>query len=245
MNLVPAEKIINSLSFSHLAELIEIEDDVKRTFYEIEAIKGLWSVKELRRQVSTLYFERIGLSKDPLVMSTIVQSGIEMQNASDVIKSHFAFEFLDIRNKTLIEESALEQALLDHFQEFLFEMGRGFCLEARQKRILIGGEYFFIDMVLYHRVLKCHVLIELKSDRFNHSHISQLNTYLNYYKKEMMEESDNPPVGILMVADKNNPLVEYALAGLDNQLFVSRYLLQLPDKSLLRDFIAAEVKKER
>jgi predicted nuclease of restriction endonuclease-like (RecB) superfamily len=241
---ISAKKIINNLSFSHLAELIEISEPVKRTFYEIESIKGLWSVKELRRQINTLYFERMGLSSDPEQMSMIIQSNAERQNAADIIKSHFAFEFLDIRDRSLIEESNLEQSLLDHFQDFLFEMGRGFCLEARQKRILIGGEYFFIDMVLYHRILKCHVLIELKSDKFNHSHISQLNTYLNYYKKEMMESSDNPPVGILMVADKNNPLVEYALAGLDNQLFVSRYLIQLPDKSILHDFIASEIRKD-
>jgi predicted nuclease of restriction endonuclease-like (RecB) superfamily len=245
VNFVSAEKLINNLSFSHLAELIEIEDPLKRTFYENEAIKGLWSVKELRRQVNTLYFERMGLSNNPTLMSTTIQAASEAHNADDVIKSHFAFEFLDIRDKALIEESDLEQALLDHFQNFLFEMGRGFCLEARQKRILIGGEYFFIDMVLYHRILKCHVLIELKSDKFNHSHISQLNTYVNYYKKEMMEETDNPPIGILMVADKNNPLVEYALAGLDNKLFVSRYLLQLPNKDLLLDFIAKEIKNNR
>lgn len=176
-------------------------------------------------------------------MSKFVQSGINPQTASELIKSHFAFEFLGIEDRTIIEENNLEQSLLNHFQNFLLEMGRGFCLEARQKRILIGGEYFFIDMVLYHRILKCHVLIELKSDKFNHAHISQLNTYLNYYKKEIVEASDNPPIGILLVADKNNPLVEYALAGMDNQLFVSRYLLQLPDKKQLHDFITAEIKK--
>jgi predicted nuclease of restriction endonuclease-like (RecB) superfamily len=239
---VSPEKIINNLSFSHLAELIEINDPLKRIFYELESIKGQWSVKELHRQINTLYFERMGLSTNPKSMSILTNSKTEKQNTSDIIKSHFAFEFLGITDKAIIEESDLEQSLLNHFQDFLLEMGRGFCLEARQKRILIGDEYFFIDMVLYHRILKCHVLIELKSDKFNHAHISQLNTYLNYYKKEIKEESDNLPVGILMVADKNNPLVEYALAGMDNQLFVSRYLLQLPDKKQLQDFIAAEVK---
>jgi predicted nuclease of restriction endonuclease-like (RecB) superfamily len=242
-NQVTYDKIVNNLSFSHLAELIEIENQLKRSFYELEAIKGQWSVKELRRQIDTLYFERTGLSNNPAQMSVSVQAKTDKQNASDIIKSHFAFEFLGIKDKAIIEESDLEQSLLDHFQDFLMEMGRGFCLEARQKRILIGDEYFFIDMVLYHRILKCHVLIELKSDKFNHAHISQLNTYLNYYKKEVIEDTDNPPIGILMVADKNNPLVEYALAGMDNQLFVSRYLLQLPDKKQLHDFIAAEIKR--
>lgn len=236
------EKLLNSLSFSHFVELIEVEDPIKRTFYELECVKGHWSVRELRRQINTLYFERSGISGNPAQMSVKTQSSAEQQQTSDIIKSHFAFEFLGISNKTIIEENDLERGLLDHFEDFLLEMGRGFCLEARQKRILIGDEYFFIDMVLYHRILKCHVLIELKSDKFNHAHISQLNTYLNYYKREIKEESDNPPIGILMVADKNNPLVEYALAGLDNQVFVSRYLLQLPDKKQLQDFIASEIK---
>lgn len=241
---ISAEKIINSLSFSHIAELIEVQDNLKRQFYEIEAIKGHWSVRELRRQIDTLYFERIGMSNDPGQMSQSLNTRTEKQNTVDLVKSHFAFEFLGISDKSIIEESDLEQALLDHFQAFLLEMGRGICLEARQKRILIGGEYFFIDMVLYHRILKCHVIVELKSDRFNHAHISQLNTYVNYYKKEIMEDSDNPPIGILLVADKNNPLVEYALAGMDNQLFVSTYLLQLPDKKQLQEFISSEIKRE-
>lgn len=241
---ISPDKIINSLSFSHLAELIEVKDKLKRQFYEVEAIKGQWSVRELRRQIGTLYFERVGLSNDPGQMSQTLSARTEQQNTADLVKSHFAFEFLGIADKSIIEESDLEQALLDHFQEFLLEMGRGICLEARQKRILIGDEYFFIDMVLYHRILKCHVIVELKSDRFNHAHISQLNTYLNYYKKEIMEESDNPPIGILLVADKNNPLVEYALAGMDNQLFVSTYLLQLPNKKQLQEFISSEIKRE-
>ncbi|MES2454054.1 MAG: PDDEXK nuclease domain-containing protein [Bacteroidota bacterium] len=239
---IAVERLLTSLSFSHFIELIEVDDALKRNFYEVECAKGQWSVRELRRQINTLYFERSGLSGNPAQMSIKTQSEAEQQNTSDFIKSHFAFEFLGINGKTIIEESDLERALLDHFQDFLLEMGRGFCLEARQKRILIGDEYFFIDMVLYHRILKCHVLIELKSDKFNHAHISQLNTYINYYKKEIKENSDNPPIGILMVADKNNPLVEYALAGLDNQVFVSRYLLQLPDKKQLQDFIASEIK---
>ena len=143
----------------------------------------------------------------------------------------------------MIEESDIEQALLNHFQEFIMELGIGFCIEARQKKILIGEEYFFIDLVLYHRILKCHVLVELKADAFNHAHIAQLNTYVNYYKKEIKETADNSPIGILLVADKNKPLVEFALGTVSNKLFVSKYQLQLPDKKELEMFVKEEMKK--
>lgn len=239
---LPAEKLFQNLSFSHLAELIEIEDSLKRTFYEMECIKGAWSVRELKRQINSLYFERMGLSNNPEKMSLLVLDKTEKATPESLIKSHFTFEFLGITNKSLIEESELEQAILDHLQDFLIEMGRGFCFEARQKRILIGDEYFFVDLVMYHRILKCHVLIDLKVEKFNHAHLSQLNTYVNYFKKEIKEESDNPPVGILMVIDKNETLVEYALDGIDNKLFVSKYLLQIPDKEKLKEFILKEIK---
>jgi hypothetical protein len=133
--------------------------------------------------------------------------------------------------------------LLDHLQIFLLEMGRGYCFESRQQKILIGDEYFFIDMVFYNRILKCHVLVDLKVEAFTHHNAGQLNTYLNYYKKEVMEPGDNPPVGILMVTDKNKALVEYATAGMDNQLFVSKYLVQLPSEEQLLAFVEKELKK--
>lgn len=143
----------------------------------------------------------------------------------------------------MVEESDLETALLTHLQEFLLELGHGFCFEARQKKILIGDEYYFIDLVFYHRILKCHVLIDLKVEPFNHQNAGQLNTYLNYYKKEMAEPADNPPVGILLVTDKNTALVEYATAGMDNALFVSKYLVHLPDAAQLQQFVQNELKQ--
>lgn len=239
---LPAEKLFQNLSFSHLAELIEIEDPLKRAFYEMECIKATWSLRELKRQINSLYFERMGLSNNPAKMSELVLEKSEKANPEAIIKSHFTFEFLGIANKALIEESELEQAILDNLHDFLIEMGRGFCFEARQKRILIGDEYFFVDLVMYHRILKCHVLIDLKVEKFNHAHLSQLNTYVNYFKKEIKEDSDNPPVGILLVIDKNKALVEYALDGIDNKLFVSKYLLQIPDKTKLKEFIIKEIK---
>ena len=239
-----ADKLVSRLSFSHLCELFPVREPLKRAFYELECIKGSWSVKELKRQMGSLYYERLLLSNEPEKMEQYVQNRTgRLPQPRELIKDHHIFEFLDIGTKSLIEESELEQALLDHLRDFILELGNGFCFEARQKRILIGDEYFYVDMVLYHRILKCHVLIELKVEPFNHGNISQLNTYVNYYKKEMMQPDDNPPVGILMITDKNSALVEFATAGLDNKLFVSKYQLQLPSKQQLTDFVKNELQK--
>jgi hypothetical protein len=151
--------------------------------------------------------------------------------------------FLGIRNNGLIEETDLEAALVNHLQEFILELGNGFCFEARQKRILIDDTYFFADLVFYHRILKCHVIIEIKVDAFAHHHLSQLNTSVAYYNAEVKQKDDNPAVGILLCTEKGQKLVEYATAGMDNHLFVSKYLLQLPNKEKLEEFIITEMKK--
>lgn len=240
---VPGEKLLSKLSFSHLVELIKIQDHLKRTFYEIECIKGTWSVRELKRQINSLYFERSGMSAKPELLSEITQQKAEMAGPTDIVKSLYAFEFLGLKTKDALEEGDLETALLDHLQDFMMEMGHGFCLDARQKKILIGDEYFFIDLVFYHRILKCHVLVELKVEDFKHHQIGQLNTYVNYYKATEMQTDDNPTVGILLVTNKNNALVEFATAGIDNHLFVSKYLLELPKKEQLEAFINNELLK--
>ena len=238
---VPGEKLLSKLSFSHLVELIKIQDHLKRTFYEIECIKGTWSVRELKRQINSLYFERSGMSAKPELLSEMTQQKAETAGPTDIVKSLYAFEFLGLKTKDALEESDLETALLDHLQDFMMEMGHGFCLDARQKKILIGDEYFFIDLVFYHRILKCHVLVELKIEDFKHHQIGQLNTYVNYYKATEMQTDDNPTVGILLVTNKNNALVEFATAGIDNHLFVSKYLLELPKKEQLEAFINNEL----
>lgn len=240
---VPGEKLLSKLSFSHLVELIKIQDHLKRTFYEIECIKGTWSVRELKRQINSLYFERSGMSAKPELLSEITQLKAETAGPTDIVKSLYAFEFLGLKTKDALEESDLETALLDHLQDFMMEMGHGFCLEARQKKLLIGDEYFFIDLVFYHRILKCHVLIELKIEDFKHHQIGQLNTYVNYYMATEMQTDDNPTVGILLVTNKNKALVEFATAGIDNHLFVSKYLLELPKKEQLEAFINNELLK--
>lgn len=237
---IKPEELLTKLSYSHFLELISISDLSKREFFEIETIKNTWSVRELRRQINTLYFKRSGISKKPDQLSKIINEKAERINPEDIIKSPFTFEFLDISPKDVVYENDLEKALLDHLETFLLEMGHGFCFESKQKRILIGGEYFFIDLVFYHRILKCHVLVELKVDEAKHEHIGQLKTYVNYYKKEIMQKDDNPPVGILLVTNQNKALVEYAIADSDQQLFVSKYLLELPSEKEL----IAEIQRE-
>lgn len=238
---VSPHEIIELLSFTHLVQLFPIKDPLKRTFYELECIKGNWKVDELRRQISTLYFERSGLSLNPGKLSEITQSKAEKSTTNDFIKSPFTFEFLGLKSKDIVYESDLEQALIDNLEEFLLELGHGFCFEAKQKRITIGGKYYFIDLVFYHRVLKCHVLVELKMKEVEHENIGQLKTYINYYKKNITLPDDNPPVGILLVTENDKELVEYAVADSDQDLFVSKYILELPSKNKLQEFIRKEL----
>ena len=243
LGMIPSEKLIRRLSYTHFVQLLPIEDPIKRQFYELECIKGTWSVRELNRQIKTLYYERLGLSNQPEKLSSEVQGKSEKNNWLETIKSPFTFEFLGLKSKDVVYESDIEQALIEHLQDFILELGHGFCFEARQKRILIGNKYYFCDLVFYHRILKCHVLIDLKIDEFSHEHFGQLKTYVNYYKKEIMCPDDNPPVGILLVTDKDHALVEYATADSDKDIFVSKYLLELPSKEKLIKFIKSEISK--
>lgn len=238
---VPPDRIIDRLSFTHLVQLFPIENALKRTFYEIECIKGNWSITELRRQINSLYFERSGLSSNPEKLSRLVQEKSVGMVPTDIIKSPFTFEFLGLKSKDVVYESDLEQALIDHLEEFLLELGYGFCFEAKQKRITIGDKYYFIDLVFYHRVLKCHVLIDLKMKEVEHEHIGQLKTYINYYKRNIMQPDDNPPVALLLVTENNEALVEYAVADSDKDLFVSKYMLDLPSTRQLMEFIRMEL----
>ena len=239
---VPPDKIIDRLSFTHLVQLFPIEDPLKRTFYEIECIKGNWKVEELKRQINSLYFERSGMSNNPEKLSRIVQENSVALLPTDIIKSPFTFEFLGLKAKDVVYESDLEQALIDHLEEFLLELGHGFCFEAKQKRITIGDRYYHIDLVFYHRILKCHVLIDLKMKEVEHENIGQLKTYINYYKKNIMLPDDNPPVALLLVTENNKELVEYAVADSDQDLFVSKYILELPTTKQLEDFIRKELR---
>ncbi len=235
--LPPHPELIYRLSFSHLAELIQLPDPTQRRFYEIECIRGNWSVRELRRQIASLYYERSGLSKNKTKLSATAHAKAETFQPAQIIRDPYIFEFLGLHSRDTMGESDLEDALLERLQEFLLEMGHGFCFEARQKRILIGGEHFFVDLVFYHRVLKCHILVELKTQAFSHENLGQLNTYVAYYKKHEMTAGDQPPVGILLCTRKNQALVEFALGDLPNSLFVSNYAVEMPDKTAMENFL--------
>lgn len=233
----PAETIVSSLSFSHFRELLSIEDPLVRFFYETECIRGTWSVRELRRQISTNLHIRIGLSEDKMRVMMSVNHRAEPNHPTLAIRDPYTFEFLGLKPKDVFSENDLEDALIEHLQEFLLEMGKGFCLEARQKRIIIDGEYYFADLVFYNRFLHCNVIVEIKNDEFRHEHIGQLNAYVSHYAENEMQAGDNPLVGILLCMRKGKKMVEYALGNLDNQLFVSTYQLQLPDRQQLENFI--------
>ena len=241
--LIPGGQLVDRLSFTHFIELIKLEDPLKRTFYEIECIRGNWSVRELKRQINSLYYERSGLSKDKKKLAALAQEGAETAEPRLAIRDPYVFEFLGLNPKEVMSESHLEDQLIDKLEAFLLELGHGFCFEARQKRILIGDEHFFVDLVFYHRILKCHILVDLKLEKFSHENIGQLNTYVSWYRENMMIEGDNLPVGILLCTDKNHALVEYALAGMDNNLFVSKYLLELPKKEEMQRFIEEQIRE--
>jgi predicted nuclease of restriction endonuclease-like (RecB) superfamily len=238
------KELITRLSFSHFVELLAVEDLLKRAFYEIECIRGNWGSRELKRQIASLYFERSGLSRDKAKLATLAHAGAETAEPRLAIRDPYIFEFLGLKAREVMSESHLEDQLLDKLQEFLLELGHGFCFEARQKRILIGDTYGFIDLVFYHRILKCHVLIELKLQEFSHENIGQINTYVSWYARNMMAEGDNPPIGILLCTQKDHALAEYALAGMDNQLFVSKYQLHLPKREQLQRELERTLKEE-
>ena len=237
--ITPAAELVSKLSFSHIVEILTIDDPLARFFYETECIRCCWSVKELRRQISTNLYFRAGVSQKPELL--LERTEINTSPAI-TIKDPFSFEFLGLRPEAFTEND-LENALIGHLQEFLLEMGKGFCFEARQKRMIIDDEYYFADLVFYNRILHCNVIIELKDDEFRHADLSQLNAYVSYFRENEMNIGDNPPVGILLCTRKGEKMVEYALAGMDNDLFVSTYMLSLPDKKTLQEFLLKEIEK--
>lgn len=234
----PANKIVNYLSFSHLREIMTQSDPLARYFYETECIRGGWSVRELRRQIETNLYFRAGVSKQPEKLMSLIKA--DVATPESIVRDPLSLEFLGLQMNDVVSESALEDALILHLQDFLLELGSGFCFESRQKRIIIDGNYYFADLVFYHRYLHCNVIVELKNDSFKHEYIGQLNAYVAYYKANEMREGDNPPVGILLCTQKGEQMVEYATAGMDKNLFVSTYRLHLPDKSTLEHFLEAQ-----
>jgi predicted nuclease of restriction endonuclease-like (RecB) superfamily len=216
-----------------------LDDPWKRAFYENECLKSSWSKRELQRQISSLLYERTGLSRDKqaVIERARRQASDARLQISDLIRDPYVLEFVGLAEQPRYTESDLETALLDHIQTFLLELGSGFCFEARQKRITVGNEHDYIDLVFYHRLLRGHLLIDLKVRHFQHGDAGQMNFYLNYWKREVTSPEDNPPVGLLLCSDKDQTKVEYAIGGLDHQVFVSRYLVALPEPNEIKRLI--------
>ena len=239
----PGKTIISHLSFTHLREIMALDDPLARYFYEQECIKCTWSVRELRRQISTNLFVRAGISTNPEKLLSL--PSVQGHDSAELqIRQPFTFEFLGLKAQEVVDEHDLEDALISHLQEFILELGKGFCLEARQKRIIIDDEYYYPDLVFYNRILHCGVIIELKNEEFSYENFGQLNAYVSHYRENEMQPGDNPPIGILLCTRKGKKMVEYALAGMDNNLFVSTYMLQLPDKKTLEEFLLKQLEEE-
>ena len=242
--MTPGAILISRLSYSHIREIMAIDDPLARYFYEQECIKCTWSVRELRRQISTNLYVRAGISSNPEKMLSL--PGMKGHDSNELqIREPFTFEFLGLRAQEVVTEQDIEDALITHLQEFILELGKGFCFESRQKRIVIDDEYYYPDLVFYNRYLHCSVILELKDSEFSHENLGQLNAYVSYYRENEMQPGDNPPIGILLCTRKGKKMVEYALAGMDNQLFVSTYMLQLPDKKTLEDFLLKQLDKNK
>ena len=239
----PGKTIISHLSFTHLREIMTLDDPLARYFYEQECIKCTWSVRELRRQISTNLYVRAGISTNPEKLLSL--HSVQGHDSAELqIRQPFTFEFLGLKAQEVVDEHDLEDALISHLQEFILELGKGFCLEARQKRTIIDDEYYYPDLVFYNRILHCGVIIELKNEEFSYENFGQLNAYVSHYRENEMQPGDNPPIGILLCTRKGKKMVEYALAGMDNNLFVSTYMLQLPDKKTLEEFLLKQLEEE-
>lgn len=238
---LPVAKLL-TFSWTHLADLIRLDDPWKRAFYENECLKGGWSKRQLQRQIGSLLYERTSLSTDKrtVIEHARQQAFDSPAQIADLIRDPYVLEFVGLAENPHYLERDLETALLDHLQTFLLELGTGFCFEARQKRITVGNEHDYLDLVFYHRILRCHLLIDLKIRPFQHGDAGQMNFYLNFWKAEMMIEGDQPPVGLILCTDKKETRVDYATAGLDHHLFVSRYLVALPKPEDLQHLIETD-----
>ena len=232
------------LSWSHYIALVSISDNIARKFYERQAINENLSVRELERQVDSSLFERLALSKDKKGVLKLSQKGHIVSNALEAVKDPYVLDFLKIPQSHKMTEKGLEQKIIDNLQMFLLELGKGFAFVARQYRLSLRNKHHAIDLVFYHRILKCFVLIDLKIRKVDHGDIGQMNLYLNYFKTEENVAGDNEPIGIILSAEKDEVLVEYAMGGISNKIFVSKYQLYLPDKKQLQKKVKAIISEK-
>ncbi len=231
----PKRSMLRSeLSWSHYRLLMRVEDETVRSFYAEESVKTGWSVRQLQRQINTMFYHRILASKDKDSVSAEIQTSVPKPEYEKIIKDPYVLEFLDLPQNEHFYESELEQALIDHLQKFLLELGRGFSFVARQKHFNFDGRHFYIDLVFYNYILKCFVLIDLKTEDLTHQDIGQMQMYVNYYTRELMNEGDNPPIGILLCADKSDTLVRYTLPENNTQIYAAKYMPYMPTEEELK-----------
>jgi predicted nuclease of restriction endonuclease-like (RecB) superfamily len=231
-----------NLSWTHYRTLMRVDRPESRAFYEIEALKNNWSARELERQINSLLFERLAKSKDQAGLMELATQGQIIQQPTDVFKDPVVIEFLGLPESPRLSESDLESALITNLQSFLLEMGRGFAFVDRQRRITLDGDHFYIDLVFYHTILKCYILIDLKVGKLNHTDLGQLQLYVNYYDQECCAEDDNPTLGLILCTDKNDAVVRYTLGpNQQNKIFASRYKLHLPTEAELQEEIRREL----
>lgn len=229
-----SQKPSHQLSWSHYVELLKLDNDMERSFYEKQAVAEHWSVPELKRQKASALFMRLAMGKDKEALLSLSSQGQIVENPIDILRDPYVFEFLKIPEPYLPSEKELETRLCDHLQQFLLELGKGFTFVGRQYRITLNNTHFYVDMVFYHRILRCFVLIDLKTEDVQHHDIGQMNMYLGYFANEENIEGDNPPIGIILTRHKDELLVEYATYNMNSQLFVSKYQLYLPNREELR-----------
>ena len=226
--------LCSELSWSHYRLLMRVDNKERRDYYHEECVKANWSVRQLERQINTLYYDRILVSRDKVSVTNEIQQLEPKPEYEKIIKDPYVLEFLDLEANPHFYEKNLEQALIDHLQRFLLELGRGFCFEARQKHITFDNEHFYIDLVFYNYILKCHVLFDLKIGKLVHQDLGQMQMYVNYYTRELMNEGDNPPIGIVLCADKSDAVVKYTLPEDNKQIFASKYMTYLPSEEKLK-----------
>ena len=221
------------LSWSHYVELLKIDDPLERSFYEKEAESEHWGVRELKRQMDSMLFHRLALSTDRAEVLRLAKEGEIIERPEDILREPYIFEFTGLPQLPVYKEGDLEEALVNNLSLFFLELGKGFTYVGQQQKIVIGGRTYKVDLVFYHRILKCFVLIDLKRGEVQHEDIGQMNFYLNYYREEMNTEGDTEPIGIVLGAYQDKVVMQYALQNITNQVFVSRYQLYLPDRAQL------------
>lgn len=236
--------VCSELSWSHYRLLIRVDNEERREFYRKECVQSGWSVRQLERQINSFYYDRLLASKDKNAVAAEIQTLEPKPEYEQIIKDPYVLEFLNLPANEHFYESDLEQALIDHLQKFLLELGKGYSFVARQKHFQVDGEHFYIDLLFYNYILKCFVIIDLKTGKLSHQDLGQMQMYVNYYTREMMNDGDNPPIGIVLCADKSEPLIKYTLPENNTQIYASKYLAYLPtEEELKKELDLGEFKK--